>query len=467
MLSQIFFILLNYGLHIFLARKLGVEKYGQFGIVMSIITIIISFLYKAISETEAKLVSASPDKRFSVLATALRIQLVLSGIITICIISGSKLIVNFLNAPSIYKPLMIGSISIILYSVLGAFFGVLVGLRKFGILSFVTVINSATKTALIAIFVLAGFGLSGAFAGYSISIIPGLIICIMAVGLTKPHGHYKIRNLLNLLIPLSIINLINILFQNIDLLLVQILLYNEGKTGIYTSAQTVAKLLPIVFASFSTTILPSISMALGRNDINQFRLYVRQAIRYLFLLLSPLVAIVAAFSEKISVFLFSIAYKDAGTPLSILIVSMAFLSILLVLSAIVIGSGNGWIGCKLLLVTLVIVVIFDLICIPRFELVGAASASACGFLFGCILFYAYLSKKWGHFIDFFPLCIMVGTASLIFITAKKLPLSDNSWIFAGPALFIGYFIILIIFRVLNKEDLKVIQNIFRINKLAV
>lgn len=460
-LSYGLFIISNYGLHVFLARYLGVEKYGQFGLVMSIVAVVSTFLYKAISETEAKIISASPDKRYAVLSASMRIQLIMSGIATVIIIAGSKVIADLLHTPSLQTPIILCSLSIIPFSIFGAYIGVVMGLRKFGVVSIVMVVNALSKIVLMAGFILAGFGITGAFAGYSLSIVPGLIVAIVAIGIGKSFERYNTIHLIKLLTPLSLINLIYILFHSIDLFFVQHLLNDALKTGVYTSAQTIAKILPMLFVSFSNTILPSISMSLERDDIDQFRLYSRQIMRYLFIIISPIIAIVAAFAEKICVFIFSNGYKDAGIPLPILMISMGLLTILSVLLAIVIGSGKGWIACKLLSVTLVVIIVLDFNLIPLYQLNGAAWASVFGFLFGCILFYIYITKKWGNFIQVFPTVAGLAIAFLFYQIACNIPVSNNSFIIVGMVLFFAYFCILYISGVLNKEDVKVVQNIFR------
>src|SRR3989344_7112908 len=76
--STMLFIATNYILHIGLARLLGVEEYGVFGVIMSLYLINTSFLNSGLPDAVSKFMSASPDQAAIIFKVSFRLQLIIS-----------------------------------------------------------------------------------------------------------------------------------------------------------------------------------------------------------------------------------------------------------------------------------------------------------------------------------------------------------------------------------------------------
>ena len=76
--SELAFMLSNYLIHIGLARYLGLEAYGVFGILISLYSINRAFLNTGLPRAVSKILSESPEKIGSIFKSAFKMQLMIA-----------------------------------------------------------------------------------------------------------------------------------------------------------------------------------------------------------------------------------------------------------------------------------------------------------------------------------------------------------------------------------------------------
>lgn len=165
---------LNYFYRILMARTLGPEGFGEFTVLISLILILTvpsAPLQIVTARFSALLGAEDPSKKLAWLFRYLNkiVFFLICGLFLLIIIFG-KSIQHYLNLSSINYVYFLGLITSATL-ILGITRGALQGLRKFFHLSFNSLVESSLRVVLGWIFIILGFKLSGALAGFLIPII--------------------------------------------------------------------------------------------------------------------------------------------------------------------------------------------------------------------------------------------------------------------------------------------------------
>ena len=453
-ISQVVFVITSFFLHPYLGRKLGPELYGIFGVISALIMINELTLMKGVYETISKFVAEREGVAKTIIRGTLKILTIGSLIVGgICYIFAEQ-IASLMNDPELTSYIKLFAITIPLTGISTVFLGVLNGLRQFGRQAFISIIFSVVRFISVIILVFLGFSIKGVIIGL---IISDLFRLIMAKGLCKPLGtvdDFDSKKMFSFALQLMIIALITSLVMNIDLLAVKVILKENLQTGLYTSAVTIAKIPPYLIMPLSLTALPTISKSVAEGNMMLTEAHIKQSLRLLLMLVLPLSLIIIATSENCISLFYGNKYVQAAGPLRILIIGGIFLSIKVVMQNVIVGAGWPryvvYIGVLSLFIDIMLIVTL----INKIGMGGAALASTFTHLFGFLLSYGYVAKKFmTHVIPIF--LIRIGLASLIiyFIATVYSP-SGIMLLFYYALLLCLFFLILVMMKEINLMEIK-------------
>jgi stage V sporulation protein B len=139
-------------------------------------------------------------------------------------------------------------------------------------------------------------------------------------------------------------------------------------------------------------LLPSISELKTKKLHAEIKTYAKDSLKLSLLILIPVTAISISFSESIITLLFGKAYAYAAKSFEILVVGMVFLGIFTIASAIFQGVGKPEIPMKILFITAILDVIFNILLIPRYHIEGAAFATSLSCIFAGVASLILLRK---------------------------------------------------------------------------
>ena len=132
LISRLIFIFGAYAIHIYLARLLGPEKYGVFGVCIAVITICYVFLNNGVRQIVSKSSAKCPESAKYILKKGITVQLIISTLLGLLLIIFAKNIECLFNDRDLILPLYLSGIIIITQSFYFVYTGVLNGLKKFG-----------------------------------------------------------------------------------------------------------------------------------------------------------------------------------------------------------------------------------------------------------------------------------------------------------------------------------------------
>ncbi len=172
---------------IFVARLLGSDLYGLYGIVMTAPTLIGVFRDWGINSamvryTAQYLSEGRASEVRSILVSGIIFEVILGmALSAVSFGLSGYLAVNVFHRPEIASLIQIASISILAGGLINAATAAFTGIEKMELNSVMLILQSIVKTATMIALVVLGFGTSGAVLGYTIAMIVAGVVGVALV----------------------------------------------------------------------------------------------------------------------------------------------------------------------------------------------------------------------------------------------------------------------------------------------
>ncbi|MBW1817720.1 MAG: oligosaccharide flippase family protein, partial [Deltaproteobacteria bacterium] len=177
MVSKVSYLLCAYAINIFIGRYLGPEKYGIFGVVFALTNIAYLFLTSGLPQATSKYVGGDISKATPVMKAALKLQLPWSLFLFALFFAGAGPISSIiLNDSGLAFYIRVAALTIVPLALFNVYQGALLGSAEFGKEAIGLILRSVIRLFSVIVFVLWGFGIKGAIAGYVCAAVAGAII---------------------------------------------------------------------------------------------------------------------------------------------------------------------------------------------------------------------------------------------------------------------------------------------------
>lgn len=461
MVAQAIVLLFGYATHVLIGRFLGPAQYGIYGVVLSLQTIFGLVLTLGVPSAVSKFVAQDNDHAKEILFSALKIQLVISILLSIFLACIAPLIAYGLHDTTLVTYILFVAVIIFLQAFYPIYVQFLSGMHFFNRQALITSIYAIAKLAG-ALLLLYFFSLYGALAGFAIG---GIIAAILGWYWTKDvpvHTGYQmhVRSFLSFAGTYAVILVGLQILMSQDLFMVKAILKDDVAAGYYNAAVTLSRISYMLLQGLSFVLLPSVA-ALTRPGASHDKAveFIKDTLRYLIILIVPSVALASATSKGLITLFFSSKYIAAAPVLSILMVGLGCLSFYLLLTNIVAGAGRAKAGLYITGAMIVISGAIGYFFIPSFGLIGAAWQTTIAGTLGLIALALYTFKV---FAIKYPVrsTINVCAATVCMIAPTYL------WHAAGIMLLIEYLIVGLIyvaclwfFGEITENDIEYVRSI--------
>lgn len=464
-LSRMIFALSGTILHIGMARLLGVEEYGIYGVIMALMGIIYILYQPGIYAAVTKFTSENIENAEPILKTGLKVQACLTVVSALIIVASAPLIAHLLKDTSLSPYIRLVGLITIPMGLNTIYLGSLNGAKLFGQQAFSVIVHAAVKLLIIFTIIVLGFKVKGVILGLILSAVIATFVARHFCRYDKRDEVFETKRFFAFAVSMLIYVFCISSLTNVDLLFVKSLLNSNQATGLYTSAANVAKLPLILFSSFGAVLFPAISDAISRKDMALFEKYVHQTFRYVLLGLIPLTFLVSAGAKEIIEILYTEHFSAATLPLSILIFGIAFSVLLTLLATVVIGSGYPRFAMLIALILLPLDVALNQLLIPEYGLAGAATATTLIFLVGCLALGLYIYARFKTLMNPSSSLKILFASTIIYVLSLTLPF-QGLWIMAEFALLlIVYVVILLMLHEVSRKDVTLFREILMTPKV--
>lgn len=474
--SEVIFNIAAYVVHAVVGRVLGPADYGRYGLVVTLTTMVIVLIGNGIPTAMAKFVSekieANPADIRSIKRQAAKLQILVIGSITILFFFLAPVIAWLLRDPTLTPLFQLSSLVIPAFASASFYHHYFTGLHLFKLQAIVKIVRSIARVGFIVCAALL-FGVEGSIGGYILAPLFTFLAAIaidefyvkrkLGIGarLDTHTFHFPMKTIALYAGPLTLFLIFYELLLTLDLYFVKALLQDDRETGLYNAAITVGRIPYYLFYALAMILLPAISKSTFEAKKEETEALIRKSLRFLLLLLSPMVALLVLFSVPALQFFFGNRYLEAGPAMQIFAIGVGFLTVFYVLAFAFNGAGKVKIPLRISLAGLIAFIPLNLFFIPKWGIIGASSAMA---IVSFMLMAGTLFSVRKHFSSSISVLSFVRVSASVIILipiASLLPQGHISFLFSGAFLFILYFALLKSFGELTKEDIEPIRKLFR------
>lgn len=367
-------VILSVGM-IFIARLLGSDQYGLYTIVVTVPLLIQIFRdwgmnFAMVRFTAQYRAENRLDEIRSVYLTGIIFEVAVGLALSLfSFFFADFLATNIFNRPVVAPLIQLVSFSIFAMGLVAAATAAFTGYERLELNSVMLVLQNISKTAIIIVLIIFGFGTSGAVIGYTAGTFIAAVIGVLLIGviyrqLPRPSSRKLELNayftaMLSYCLPLSFTTIVILLLPQFYAFMLPIHYVTDNVTiGNYGVAMNFIVLINFVTMPIATTMFPAFSKLDPEKDRDSLGNVFRFSVKYGSLLLLPVIAIIMSLSGPAVATLFGNAYETAGLFLALLAIQYVFLAFgNMSLTAFLNGQGKTGFVLQIGLVT-------GLICFP-------------------------------------------------------------------------------------------------------
>lgn len=462
-INKVLFVLSGYIIHIVIGKVFGPELYGVFGIILTINNINYLLLNNGLRQAASVAISKDKYNIYSIVKKCIIIQLLISFILFLLNVALSDYVGVIFNDNRFINYVRFSSIIIPFVGLYFVFTGILNGQKCFA--------KETTLMNIYAILRLSGIALIFfIFKDKIYGIITGFIfaafICSI-LGLWFVRGNFRAlgnskeityKELWNFAFPIIIFFAGTNLLMNIDSIIVKKAMIDNYIVGIYTAAVNIGK-APYFFAfSFAAVLLPYVSEAYNKGNLDKARDIIRQIVSLIFVIASPVLVLVSLTSKEIIMIMYSEQYVNAAQPMSILLFSMVFLVTMVIFNIILSGVNKQKISIYIIFIVLAIDVMLLNFLVNVYGLVGAALSNLISAFVGMIISGYFVNKNIQRCFNFQLIGKLITVIFLFYLSSYTLLNFISLKGFLNVMIYysicsIIYLLLILIFKVYGKSDI--------------
>ena len=331
---------------IFIARILGKDVYGEYGLIKTTMFYIASFASFGLQYTSTKYIAEykrkNPSQIVGIAFDAIKITLYTSITMCVLLILFSRPLSNFINIPKMETPFRILGCLIIFRGLISCQNGILSGLGEFKAIAHINIISGSIMLALCIPLTYWG-GLYGSLGALAISQFTNMVYnqiqlhrCYKELP-TQKHIHRK-KELVHFSLPVAIQEISYTICQWVGTLLI-IKLSSTGELGLYT-ASSQWNVIVIFIPSLLRNVILSHLSSINSNTLKQHQILKQMLLVNLGCSIPPFI-LVCLFPDWI-ISLYGESFSEMKSVLQAIIFSAIFICMSSVLYSELLSIGKNW-----------------------------------------------------------------------------------------------------------------------------
>jgi len=233
--------------------------------------------------------------------------------------------------------------------------------------------------------------------------------------------------------------------------------------GLYQVALPTAQLIPFLVTPLSVVLLPFISELWSKKAKKVLNNTITFISKFSFVVIIPEIIIMISFPDIIIRMIFGEKFvlESAIYTLQILSIGMLFFTLVSILRLVFNGIEKPMLNTKLMSIISIANLAINLLLIPIFGIIGAATAFLISYLAGLLISLHYMKRyvKWSLQPKNIFKTVIGSIITFILIYYTKLILNIDPWFELIVSLTIGfvfYFIFIFQAGIINKHDIKIL-----------
>lgn len=458
LLTQVSTPLTSFILVLMIARRLGTSGLGEYSTALSMY-----FIFQALSSFGIHILITREVARDSSKANKYFVNgILLAFFFSIFSALFMCIAVNWITVvPTIRQSVYVLSSSLLFYTLALVFQSICRAFEKLEYITIPHIVGNICKLA---------FGIFLLYLGYGLVTLMVIILASQVVNfilslyfslrfIKRPVGKLDFKFCKAILSSIPVFTLIAILSTirgNIDILLLTKMLGAE-ETGYYSAAYKLLNLSKLGISCYIMALQPVI-FRLFVSSVQKLRTVCTESIRFLVIIVLPIIVSVIVLSDRIIVLIFKEDFLPSAHALSITIWILLFYSFNQVLATVLIGGDYQRKNLEANLIGLAAIIGLNLILIPRFSFIGAASATCTSVLIVATIQYHYVAKNLFR-INFVKL-IQKPLAAAALMAGVLFLCRNGNLVIITIMSAATYVLCLLGLRTFSKKDVELLRNLW-------
>lgn len=447
-------LMCGFALHVILARMLGVQLYGFYGLLFSLLVWFELFM-AGMNRSVSMYVATNREQVRSFQYTALKALTILGFSVMALSFLATIFLPGLFNRPGTASYFLITFIDIPLIGYFHVYDAILNGERKYNYQALSMISYHVSKLFFSVLLVTLGLSLTGALMGNLACSIVGWIVAVLFFH-SYPHGSNQRSTisafqLLKYSIPFVILPLLFniVVYSHLWYLGAAI---SKTDLGIYNAALSVSLVPYVLLQGVSVALFPAIAMAVSADDEKKYTRLAKQSVRLLIIAVIPICACIAVSAPTI-IKIFGPDYAAGATALSLLAAGFAFLSLQFMFNVIQLACKGFARVIAINTLSVMLEIVCCVVIVDRLGMNGAALSLIISGFTGVVFNLFTLRKQFGMLINlrsFVKVVVASGICAAILFPIGKL------WILVPliVVVFVLYVLIMNLSRELTWEEMK-------------
>ena len=459
LVANIISYLLGFFTTLYTARYLGVEGFGILALSLSLTGLFGVFTDLGLTNLTTREVSRDKSLASKYIGNTTLIKIIYA-FLTFGIIALVVYIIGYPQEVKIVVYLI--TLSVILNAFTSIFNSIFQAFQKMEYMSLNIILNAILMITGILIVIHFGLGIITLASVYLISSVIVLIITLITYSwkFFVPNIRLDLKFWKPTIKEASFFGLSNILvviYFYIDSLMLSIMV-GYSAVGIYNASYKLIVVLLFIPGIFVTSIFPLMSQHFESSK-NLLKIEYEKSVKYLFTIAIFIFVYGFSFADKIILIIYGTAYIPSIIALQALIFVIPIIFVTNLFNNLLGAINRQRILIIITGIGALFNVVLNLILIPKLSYIGASLATV---FTECIVFtlmFYYISK---YFLRIslkqnISKTIVSGILTVLFIYYLKL---NINWIFAAILGLVCYLLLLVIFKIITKEDVEILKKIF-------
>ena len=394
-LAQVAFAFSGYLVNVGLARILGPDVYGQYGVVISVLVWLEILLSVGLATATTKMAAESPESAKTIVRLTLKYTVYCSLILLFLTLFMAGPIAGWLSDDQISVYLQIAAIDLLFYGILKVLMAVHNGIRRYAKTSLIIIVYAISKAGLIVGLAAGGFGIEGALVGNFIATIFGLLIgfWFMTQLEERPVDQERFYSALKISLPSTIWAICIILLMSTDLWVAKAMIGGE-EIGYYVAAAALAKLVYFLSTGVRMIVLPEISALIATGGYGKAKRSTVKMTLYSLPFMLGFIFLLQLFSNQIVQIVYSKAYSPAAPILRVMLLAYFAVTFCEFFCHALTAVGKAWSAAWIFVVLSLVSIPTNILWVKKIGIIGAVygfgTLSGIGVVLSCsFLFHTF------------------------------------------------------------------------------
>jgi O-antigen/teichoic acid export membrane protein len=450
------FLVCGFAISVILARGLGPEEFGVYGVVMSVLVWLERVLSAGIPGATATLIPRHELQR-EVIEQSARVLLMVWALPLFALVwMIAPTLANYFEILSGSTLFRVAALNIPAMGLFFAYEGIFSGRRLFGAQASLLIVQSVTKFAGILVLLVIGLSVIGAFVAHVAATLATILFIALAFPPSRPLPSKAVmQSMVRIALPMGIYVVALAILTNLSLWQLKGVTAVGGEdVGLYVAGVSLTRIFVMVPSTISGVLYASLTWAIATSQHALVKRYIQEAVRFAWVTTVPACVLLYVDAESVMQMLFGAKYAAGGTVLGILCIAFSAMALLDILFHALMADGLFVLSASILGALLPVLIALNLVLIPSQGGVGAATASMIVLCVGTVIGAALAYKRFGNPIRWMTVWRVAGASLAVGAISTQLSVTGPWLVIKLGGLGLLYLLILWWGGELSKHDLK-------------